>query len=265
MPCLRSIPACTGEPPNQPDIEQALWVYPRVYGGTQPDNRGGTAFHGLSPRVRGNRGASLFPLRRRGSIPACTGEPPAVQFRLQAIEVYPRVYGGTPYLRRQAQQPAGLSPRVRGNPPGRRICRSEKRSIPACTGEPHAGCPMPARTWVYPRVYGGTRHHFTAAPRPFGLSPRVRGNLGTVAAQGAPFGSIPACTGEPAAGGRFVVGHRVYPRVYGGTRSIMESLANVPGLSPRVRGNRRRTGNPAGPPRSIPACTGEPFDMSMAP
>ena len=58
------------------------------------------------------------------------------------------------------------------------------------------------------------------------------------------MGSIPACTGEPAAGGLFGVELQVYLRVYGGT------LYTVP-ATPQLR--------------SIPACTGEPNGRTWGP
>ena len=152
------------------------------------------------------------------------------------------MYGGTPRRGARGEAPSpdvsGLSPRVRGNP--RRAWRRymDRRSIPACTGEPHRAGTGRRCTRVYPRVYGGTILRLRQPPSREGLSPRVRGN---------PTPAPPPKSGP-----------MVYPRVYGGT-----SLGDVRndddgGLSPRVRGNRpevRRQKNRGG---SIPACTGEP-------
>ena len=125
-------------------------VYPRVCGGTR-----GVVIQENRPACAGDhRGAS-------GSIPACAGEPP--QELAKRLKVYPRVCGGTDTGSATLWSSNGLSPRVRGNPMGR-------RSIPACAGEP----PRPGSCGterVYPRVCGGTISR-----------------LG---------GSIPACAGEP--------------------------------------------------------------------
>ena len=48
-------------------------------------------------------------------------------------QVYPRVCGGTAAAAAAAE---GLSPRVRGNPGYGRGEARERRSIPACAGEP---------------------------------------------------------------------------------------------------------------------------------
>ena len=50
----------------------------------------------------------------------------------------------------------------------------------------------------------------------------------------------------------------VYPRVCGGTTSALNSLIDVQGLSPRVRGNHNYGPLKASIERSIPACAGEP-------
>ena len=49
-----------------------------------------------------------------------------------------------------------------------------------------------------------------------------------------------------------------YPRVCGGTSIASAMAALTAGLSPRVRGNRRRGRASLGRRRTIPACAGEP-------
>ena len=72
---VRSIPACAGEPPGEPAQATAAEVYPRVCGGTHYRQRFDPGAEGLSPRVRGNQTARAAVHPRRGSIPACAGEP----------------------------------------------------------------------------------------------------------------------------------------------------------------------------------------------
>ena len=50
---------------------------------------------GLSPRVRGNPLAWVFPYSNRRSIPACAGEPTQKFCACSLYRVYPRVCGGT--------------------------------------------------------------------------------------------------------------------------------------------------------------------------
>ena len=111
----RSIPACTGEPWSDTRRGRISRVYPRVYGGTQADQRGEYHRYGLSPRVRGNRHDDKESVPDRGSIPACTGEPRLRRRNGQPHPVYPRVYGGTRERYLQEILSYGLSPRVRGN------------------------------------------------------------------------------------------------------------------------------------------------------
>ena len=70
-----SIPACAGEPHRWSPAQPASRVYPRVCGGAGLKVRVGTAWEGLSPRVRGSRIEHGTRYMFTGSIPACAGEP----------------------------------------------------------------------------------------------------------------------------------------------------------------------------------------------
>ena len=113
-------------------------------------------------------------------------------------------------------------------------------------------------TVVYPRVCGGTACISISRRCCAGLSPRVRGNPTNTYAQSGKAGSIPACAGEPPAVGAVQMGAGVYPRVCGGTRTILRRMGAYRGLSPRVRGNRGGADAALPRQRSIPACAGEP-------
>ena len=212
-----SIPACTGEPLASRVRTCRVWVYPRVYGGTQGARVRGDVQEGLSPRVRGNPDSRQRQTSHGRSIPACTGEPIRAEKQVKMSGVYPRVYGGTPVSGPSMDAWTGLSPRVRGNPWECSDAETRSRSIPACTGEPRGSQSSHCCIRVYPRVYGGTRPDAPSQLSTQGLSPRVRGNHGPDVPAIADIGSIPACTGEPLPiDGRIGPG-TVYPRVYGGT------------------------------------------------
>ena len=253
-----SIPACAGEPPFRVDEEGISRVYPRVCGGTDANDANASSSSGLSPRVRGNLKAWQRRWGRKGSIPACAGEPrqgrpPRRHGRVyprvcggtisppspSPPGVYPRVCGGTATSTNQGKYVGGLSPRVRGNLQAAQRQGVRHRSIPACAGEP-------ARPWtcrptspVYPRVCGGTLSGAAVRRCPRGLSPRVRGNRCLRRRELAACRSIPACAGEPRQGEGYGDQVEVYPRVCGGTKSSSKWFAQRGGLSPRVRGNRR--------------------------
>ena len=70
-----SIPACAGEPAARMGEGHRRRVYPRVCGGTPARRWLSLASPGLSPRVRGNHADDRHICARRGSIPACAGEP----------------------------------------------------------------------------------------------------------------------------------------------------------------------------------------------
>ena len=192
-------------------------------------------------------------------FPACTGEPPA---RMRQVEtrkkVYPRVCGGTAIAPSIDIPVTGLSPRVRGNRTLARAHLASQRSIPACAGEPREKREADGRSWVYPRVCGGTSRLYRLGRAVSGLSPRVRGNRTAKAPTFGRLGSIPACAGEPCL--QCVTGSpgKVYPRVCGGTLTCPSSGMTTSGLSPRVRGNRSRPAGCVERFRSIPACAGEP-------
>ena len=212
-----SIPACAGEPPDAQALSHLQGVYPRVCGGTAV-RRGSRIFNvGLSPRVRGNPTHQAALKRSRGSIPACAGEPALPTVERRSSTVYPRVCGGTRILQTAHLRSAGLSPRVRGN--RRRAWRrlTQRRSIPACAGEPGPSSISSRPAAVYPRVCGGTYPWAPLRQSGVGLSPRVRGNHGLALAARRPVRSIPACAGEPRKRSRGHRQPRVYPRVCGGT------------------------------------------------
>ena len=192
-----------------------------------------------------------------GSIPACAGEAQLGGGRGRRRRVYPRVCGGSKLVGGDAVLMPGLSPRVRGK---LRLGVADQiwlRSIPACAGEA-AGCRgVPGGPEVYPRVCGGSWCSSGWIWTRKGLSPRVRGKRGLQAIVKPPSRSIPACAGEADGRWAFRSGSRVYPRVCGGSRQKLAMTPSWSGLSPRVRGKRRRpvSGRSAG--RSIPACAGE--------
>ena len=131
-------------------------------------------------------------------------------------------------------------------------------SIPACAGEPTSPRIVYCKSGVYPRVCGGTVCPGTGRPESKGLSPRVRGNHAPDPPTGRSRRSIPACAGEPCCRRPPGRRRRVYPRVCGGTVMRLWRKNQMPGLSPRVRGNRTGVGAGALLSGSIPACAGEP-------
>ena len=90
--------------------------------------------------------------------------------------VYPRVCGGTARIALAVSDERGLSPRVRGNRYAFHQFKFDRRSIPACAGEPHCAHFSLSSGTVYPRVCGGTTYSCAVYAVNVGLSPRVRGN-----------------------------------------------------------------------------------------
>ena len=153
--------------------------------------------HGLSPRARGNHLQATRISSIRRSIPACAGEPWPCPREVKRIAVYPRVRGGTSSGPASSSQRSGLSPRARGNQTEALQRQSDRRSIPACAGEPLTLTRLAARNRVYPRVRGGTSNATCKGKKAAGLSPRARGNRFVKPPCGGIGRSIPACAGEP--------------------------------------------------------------------
>ena len=252
-----SIPACAGEAVLNDKDGLVVKVYPRVCGGSQPNNCGGYRMTGLSPRVRGKLWERFGRVDSYRSIPACAGEAESCRGDGLPNEVYPRVCGGSLPRHPVIVAFSGLSPRVRGKPPGTTDGRRPRRSIPACAGEA-CGLRNPD-TWarVYPRVCGGSGYSWVVNTIRMGLSPRVRGKrrMGLPGPPGRR--SIPACAGEASIGGGCAAGWGVYPRVCGGSRPGRGGRKLRRGLSPRVRGKRKDDAVIPATRRSIPACAGE--------
>ena len=113
---VRSIPARAGEPICIIAGRPRDRVYPRACGGTEGTFVALFTLAGLSPRVRGNPGATALPCAPRGSIPARAGEPASRSASNCCRRVYPRACGGTLHVMTKTRLREGLSPRVRGNP-----------------------------------------------------------------------------------------------------------------------------------------------------
>ena len=253
-----SIPACAGEPVRSKGRSGMNEVYPRMCGGTCFGANAPRTTRGLSPHVRGNRERARLCGARRGSIPACAGEPTRPSARVSCPGVYPRMCGGTLGPHRAPARVLGLSPHVRGNRFEEVLCRARDGSIPACAGEPRPAASSSSMARVYPRMCGGTSAASRRRHGPSGLSPHVRGNRTLRFARARPNGSIPACAGEPCAMIRSTPPGWVYPRMCGGTNTGFNAAFRDGGLSPHVRGNPRLLYTHHPWPRSIPACAGEP-------
>ncbi len=233
-------------------------VYPRAYGATANAGAAYAAGKGLSPCVRGYLGRAGHGDVAQGSIPVCTGLPRWGFHRSSLAWVYPRVYGATTALPIPISSMRGLSPCVRGYHSRRGPAPSSSGSIPVCTGLPVAPPRgSPARR-VYPRVYGATGKGVRRTRNRRGLSPCVRGYHLRARAPRVAHGSIPVCTGLPRTPKTILPKWGVYPRVYGATASIKWARTSPQGLSPCVRGYRRRTIGSGAPDGSIPVCTGLP-------
>ena len=284
-----SIPARAGEPSRGPCDRRPREVYPRPCGGAATVSQPSTAGTGLSPPVRGSRGWVGLCFRPPGSIPARAGEPRLGETVLGLHEVYPRPCGGASKGQSRLDYPGGLSPPVRGSRQWSGPLQVHPGSIPARAGEPATlkavpgnclrqvyprpcgGAIRPSRTqlrWtqrVYPRPCGGAYVHVLIwSGTTQGLSPPVRGSLGTECLRKLGTRSIPARAGEPPVASVSATASGVYPRPCGGAVlpiTVTVKSGSHSGLSPPVRGSLPRSRWQPGhhAMRSIPARAGEPL------
>ena len=208
--------------------------------------------------MRGNRQQATRYNSPSRSIPARAGEPSCYRVYFGQTTVYPRACGGTRAVWSKPWGSMGLSPRVRGNPPGRQSDCARPGSIPARAGEPGQHGPSGTVSTVYPRACGGTMPVPMQPRIAHGLSPRVRGNRQGGTSHTCPSRSIPARAGEPADARHSLFGATVYPRACGGTFTVTYREEDGAGLSPRVRGNHPALAVLAANHGSIPARAGEP-------
>ena len=165
--------------------------------------------------------------------------------------------GGSLFYRHLRGVAVGLSPRVRGKPVSMADANCAGGSIPACAGEAAIERGQVEQQKVYPRVCGGSDASSANDATRAGLSPRVRGKRRWRRSEWRPPGSIPACAGEAAGYDMDMRHYSVYPRVCGGSTGRNLVMNRNTGLSPRVRGKRRRRGRRTPGAGSIPACAGE--------
>ena len=105
-------------------------------GGTATGQVQITLNQGPSPRVRGNRDVKNEDRPRRGTIPACAGEPQSSRTTCRPGRDHPRVCGGTNFFYLGWPNDDGPSPRVRGNHLQGILLVCDIGTIPACAGEP---------------------------------------------------------------------------------------------------------------------------------
>ena len=152
----RSIPARAGKPCGRTPRRTPAKVYPRACGETHLLRISAATHSGLSPRVRGNRGAGVASGGLLRSIPARAGKPSPQPTSRCTARVYPRACGETISSHSSDCSWSGLSPRVRGNPMAAAVLQDQGGSIPARAGKPLLKVSSPVVQGVYPRACGET-------------------------------------------------------------------------------------------------------------
>ena len=174
------------------------------------------------------------------------------------LTVYPRACGATGLLRAALEPIQGLSPRLRGHRRHERQADLIVGSIPALAGPPNRKPNCRQHITVYPRACGATNRGAYLHLKVKGLSPRLRGHPCGNGSMALPMWSIPALAGPPDVGLSHYAPPEVYPRACGATASGQGRASSSRGLSPRLRGHRKRRARAARKRGSIPALAGPP-------
>ena len=233
-----SIPAYAGDPCLYVGTAGDNKVYPRLRGGSGILALSIQASPGLSPPTRGIRIAAIGCYPPAGSIPAYAGDPRNRERAGGAVQVYPRLRGGSCPCAGIRNPCRGLSPPTRGIPRRTRSIPCAARSIPAYAGDPARHLVVHAARRVYPRLRGGSALVLTTLAARFGLSPPTRGIPDGGDNHILNRGSIPAYAGDPLVHTCPCQRGQVYPRLRGGSCKAHPSSKWIPGLSPPTRGIR---------------------------
>ena len=168
------------------------------------------------PRVRGEH------IRASTSASCCSGSSPRARGAL-LIGMNPLFRGGSSPRARGAPHPAPKQPQSRG-------------IIPACAGSTAGTLAAPRPTGDHPRVRGEHVVQYLIPEAAQGSSPRARGALDLLEADGHLAGIIPACAGSTQGDPRQDPGRQDHPRVRGEHRGQEPHRLRVQGSSPRARG-----------------------------
>ena len=170
-----SIPAWAGEAARFHLSWCALWVDPRVGGGSSSGVFASAPWTGRSPRGRGKLEIDQGQRGQGGSIPAWAGEAGGSLGKYRYGRVDPRVGGGSLALQRSKRGSPGRSPRGRGKLAFKTAHLQRFGSIPAWAGEARACTRARLSRRVDPRVGGGSVPDVAVLLAVKGRSPRGRG------------------------------------------------------------------------------------------
>ena len=186
------------------------------------------------------------------------GKPDWTTFESNTCEVYPHACGETHVIWSSDTTLTGLSPRLWGNLCGLSARTTIRGSIPTPVGKPKVVSKSRRVGGVYPHACGETVRLYRGQMVFQGLSPRLWGNHLYAIATHQAQGSIPTPVGKPGIFGGGIPGSEVYPHACGETRVCDHSGKTLPGLSPRLWGNRLMRWPGYGYLGSIPTPVGKP-------
>ena len=192
----RFIPTCVGNTAGRRCGNRRTTVHPHVRGEYLGPPERMACWIGSSPRAWG-----ILPFRppRPGQsrfIPTCVGNTSIPSSPARPEPVHPHVRGE--YITQPVRQPGlhGSSPRAWGILHGQVLDLVGIRFIPTCVGNTMTYIFQDSLSSVHPHVRGEYVTAFSAAPTPFGSSPRAWGILPPEYQYSLHFRFIPTCVGN---------------------------------------------------------------------
>ena len=172
---------------------------------------------------------------------------------------HPREYGenATDYIVHVAH--CGSSPRIRGEYLIDDLEENPQGIIPANTGRIVRFTKLSTMSWDHPREYGENAPSHSKPCTRTGSSPRIRGEYRECQTCRSTVGIIPANTGRISSRKSARRSSPDHPREYGENYPQGSGRVQVPGSSPRIRGECGRPTREKRDPRIIPANTGRIF------
>ena len=133
---------------------------------------------GSSPRMRGKHQSARHRHHLHRIIPAHAGQTSTVRTMMTSIPDHPRACGANRNCLSFRLTRLGSSPRMRGKPSCRAVCRAPRRIIPAHAGQTGTRQATNGQDPNHPRACGANAPPRSTLNSSAGSSPRMRGKLG---------------------------------------------------------------------------------------
>ena len=177
----RIIPTRMGTSCEEKNKYRLTWDHPHACGDKLISDLSEDGFSGSSPRVWG-QAVSTFPMKRTSRIiPTRVGTSPFRSECVRGFEDHPHACGDKCYIYLFGCNLKGSSPRVWGQVSILSSAISLRRIIPTRVGTRRFRRRMPRCSWDHPHACGDKAASYLQCPITIGSSPRVWGQVSSIA------------------------------------------------------------------------------------